>query len=77
MAANWYPVIDADLCSNCNTCADFCSHGVFETGVDRPAVVQPDNCVEFCRGCSKICPSEAISYFGDTEKVLRPVKGGV
>jgi formate hydrogenlyase subunit 6/NADH:ubiquinone oxidoreductase subunit I len=24
--------------------------------------------VEFCRGCQKICPQEAISYYGDTEK---------
>ncbi len=72
MAAAWYPVIDPDLCSNCNTCLDFCSHGVFEAGEDHPVVAQPGACVEFCRGCSKICPSEAISYFGDTERVSLP-----
>jgi NAD-dependent dihydropyrimidine dehydrogenase PreA subunit len=30
-------------------------------------VVNPDNCVEFCRGCQKICDHEAITYFGDKE----------
>lgn len=65
MAKNWYPIIDVDLCSNCEACVNFCQHDVFESGVDHPAVINPDNCVEFCRGCGKICPEEAISYFGD------------
>jgi NAD-dependent dihydropyrimidine dehydrogenase PreA subunit len=67
MAATWYPAIDADTCSNCNSCADFCSHGVFEQGDDHPIVVNPNACVEFCRGCSKLCPTESISYFGDND----------
>ncbi|HBE46658.1 MAG: 4Fe-4S ferredoxin [Spirochaetia bacterium] len=62
MAANWYPVIDEAKCASCNSCVDFCAHGVYEPG---PKVVAPHACVEFCRGCSKICPSEAISYYGD------------
>lgn len=62
MAANWYPIIDASKCTHCNSCVDFCAHGVYEPG---PEVVNPNACVEFCRGCSKICPSEAISYYGD------------
>jgi NAD-dependent dihydropyrimidine dehydrogenase PreA subunit len=32
-----------------------------------PRVVNPDGCVEFCRGCAKICPSDAITYFGDMD----------
>ena len=65
MAKNWYPIIDADLCSNCNTCVAFCQKGVFEEEADHPLVVNPVNCVEFCRGCGKICPEEAITFFGD------------
>ena len=76
MAANWHPVIDSDLCTNCNTCLHFCTHGVFQAGEDHPVVAQPEACVEFCRGCSKICPTEAISYFGDTEKVPQPSAKG-
>ncbi|MGQ9518528.1 MAG: ATP-binding protein [Candidatus Fervidibacter sp.] len=64
MAKTWYPVIDAEKCINCLTCVDFCPHGVFEENEGTPVVVNPDNCVEFCRGCSKICPAEAIHYEG-------------
>jgi NAD-dependent dihydropyrimidine dehydrogenase PreA subunit len=67
MAQTWYPIINENLCTSCNSCVDFCTHGVYENGDLYPKVVNPDNCVEFCRGCSKICPSEAITYFGDTE----------
>lgn len=65
MAKSWYPIINEDTCASCGDCLNFCQNGVFEMGDLYPAVVAPDNCVEFCRGCSKICPSEAISYFGD------------
>jgi NAD-dependent dihydropyrimidine dehydrogenase PreA subunit len=65
MAKNWYPIIDADLCTNCETCVNFCQNDVFESGIDHPEVVNPVNCVEFCQGCGKICPEEAITYFGD------------
>jgi len=65
MAKNWYPIIDADLCTNCETCVNFCQNGVFESGDDHPEVINPVNCVEFCQGCGKICPEEAITFFGD------------
>lgn len=65
MAQNWYPIINAELCTNCETCVHFCPHNVFVSGDDYPLVVRPENCVEFCRGCSKACPVEAITYFGD------------
>jgi len=68
MAKTWYPVIDRDKCEECGACVDFCTHGVYERdGGSRPVVVAPDNCVEFCRGCSKVCPAEAIHYYGDEE----------
>lgn len=67
MAKNWYPIINEDLCANCNTCIDFCENDVFENGDLHPKVVNPDGCIELCLGCSKICPNEAITYFGDTD----------
>ncbi len=68
MAKTWYPIIDRDRCIACGTCIAFCKHGVYEEdGNGQPLVVAPENCVEFCRGCAKICPAEAISYFGDDE----------
>ncbi|MGQ9586708.1 MAG: 4Fe-4S dicluster domain-containing protein [Anaerolineae bacterium] len=68
MARNWYPIIHEDLCISCGTCVEFCPHGVFaQPNGATPDVVNPDACVEFCRGCSKVCPEEAITYFGDEE----------
>jgi NAD-dependent dihydropyrimidine dehydrogenase PreA subunit len=68
MAKNWYPIVDEELCIECGSCVEFCTHGVYVMGDNgKPEVVEPDNCVEFCQGCAKICPAEAISYFGDTD----------
>jgi len=68
MAQNWYPIIKEDLCVGCGTCVEFCPHGVYAKGEDTvPQVIAPENCVEFCRGCAKACPMEAIVYFGDDE----------
>lgn len=68
MTKTWYPIIDRDQCIACGTCIEFCKHGVYEEGGNgQPVVVAPENCVEFCRGCAKICPTGAISYFGDDE----------
>ncbi|MBP1911672.1 ATP-binding protein [Thermococcus stetteri] len=66
MAENWYPIIDYDKCTGCLTCANFCPHGVYDISGGKPKVVKPKECVEFCRGCQRICPTGAISYFGDS-----------
>jgi len=66
LAKNWYPIIDYDLCTGCLTCLNFCPHGVYKPGEDgKPRVAHPENCVELCRGCQKVCPSGAIRYFGE------------
>lgn len=65
MAINWYPIINEDLCINCNSCVDFCKNGVFEAGDLHPIVVAPERCIEFCRGCAKLCPQDAITYYTD------------
>jgi len=62
MAKNWYPVIDYGKCTGCLTCANFCPHGVYTIRDGKPWVSNPDACVEFCRGCQKICPAGAINY---------------
>ncbi len=67
MARNWYPIIDYDKCIGDFVCVNFCPHGVYAPDGNKPLVVNPDECVEFCRGCQKICPADAISYFGDKE----------
>jgi len=62
MAANWYPVIDYDKCVGCMVCVEFCPHGVLEEKDGKPNVVNPDECVEFCRACQKLCDAGAIAY---------------
>jgi len=67
IAKNWYPIIDYEKCTGCLTCVNFCPHEVYEASSNprKPKVINPENCVEFCRGCQRICPTGAISYFGD------------
>ena len=66
MTSNWYPIIDYDKCIGCLQCYDFCPHQVYEKGSDnKPKVVNPEYCVEFCKGCGKICDQKAITFFGD------------
>jgi NAD-dependent dihydropyrimidine dehydrogenase PreA subunit len=67
MAANWFPTIDEEKCVACLQCVQFCPHGVYEEREGRPIVVNPDACVEFCRGCQKICDAGAISFPGDAQ----------
>jgi NAD-dependent dihydropyrimidine dehydrogenase PreA subunit len=67
MAKNWFPVIDQAKCTGCLTCFNFCPHGVLDVDGDKPRVVNPDECVEFCRGCQKICDQRAIRFPGDEE----------
>lgn len=65
MAKTWFPIVDYKKCTGCMTCVNFCPHGVFSEDGGKPRVVNPLECVEFCRGCQKICPEEAITYYGD------------
>ena len=65
MAKNWYPIIDFSLCSECLICVNYCPHGVYDKEKSLPSVINPDNCIDKCRGCQSKCPENAISYFGD------------
>lgn len=64
MGKNWYPVIDYETCSECGACFNKCSHGVYEKKDNRPIIVNPYNCLDGCRGCQKLCPTQSIQYVG-------------
>ena len=68
MSKMWYPVINKEKCIDCMECIKKCSHGVYEVKNGDPYVANPDNCVQNCHGCQKICPTEAIEYVGETGK---------
>jgi NAD-dependent dihydropyrimidine dehydrogenase PreA subunit len=69
MSKTWYPIIDLEKCIGCLECVKFCPHGVLKEENGKPVVTNPDNCVEFCRGCQKgACEHDAISYAGDNSK---------
>ena len=66
MAKTWYPVIDYSICTECGTCIEKCSHGVYDTKkAPTPVVTNPDSCVDHCHGCGNRCPVGAITYVGD------------
>ena len=60
----WFPTIDYAKCTFCMECDDFCPHHVFERRESNPSLVVtgPNNCVVFCRACSKTCGPDAISF---------------
>jgi ferredoxin len=54
-------VVDADLCSGCETCLDRCFFDAISMeGEDDTAVVNPEKCMG-CGLCMVTCPEEAIS----------------
>jgi len=63
-AIPWYPTIDYSKCDFCMECDEFCPHKVFERreGDRKLVVANPNNCVVFCRACSKTCGPDAISF---------------
>ncbi len=69
MSKTWYPMINYELCTECGTCVGKCTHGVYnKEKAPRPVVIYPEGCIQGCTGCGSICPSGAITYFGDTTK---------
>jgi len=59
----WYPLIDADRCTNCGQCFEFCLFGVYEKNKEgRVIVANPDACKNNCPACARICPEAAIIF---------------
>ncbi len=60
----WFPTIDAELCTGCKTCVEFCKNDVlaFDGETEKVLVANPFHCVVECRTCSRLCPSGAISF---------------
>ncbi|MEA4882831.1 MAG: 4Fe-4S dicluster domain-containing protein [Clostridia bacterium] len=60
----WYPAVDAEKCSGCRSCYDFCSHAtyIWDEDAQRPVVKNPFNCVVGCSTCAAQCPSQAIAF---------------
>lgn len=76
----WYPTIDADKCSGCRTCIEFCRNGVleFDSEQQKARVRSPYSCVVECRTCGRLCPTDAIS-FPDAQEfngVIKQLLGG-
>lgn len=66
MSKTWYPVLNYEVCTECGSCFNKCSHGVFKMEGNRPVVVNPEGCVQGCHGCGNLCPIGSIEYVGDT-----------
>jgi len=66
MTKSWYPIINADTCTECGVCVDKCSNGVYDKNSPLiPLVIHVEGCVHNCHGCGNLCPSGSITYFGD------------
>ena len=76
---DWRPRIDYAKCNNCMECAEFCPHNVYEareTGKPKLIVKHPENCVVFCRACSKTCGPDAITFpeKSETTKHIKQIR---
>jgi len=50
MSRTWYPVINYEVCNECGACSNKCTNDVFVLKNTRPVVVNPENCIEGCKG---------------------------
>jgi MinD superfamily P-loop ATPase len=61
------PEVDADRCSGCRTCGEFCRFGaIFAPGKGGTPLIFPELC-HGCGGCAVVCPTQAI------REVARPI----
>lgn len=73
---DWSPRIDYKKCNNCMECVKFCPHNVYavdENAEKKLRVMNPNNCVVFCRACGKACGVDAIT-FPDKGEVTKKIK---
>lgn len=54
------PVLDADKCTGCGVCADFCQFNAITTLGPGNTLIFPELC-HSCGGCVRFCPEGALS----------------
>ena len=69
----WYPTIDEERCTNCHTCVDFCTHGVYLMEDIRTVVAAPNNCIVGCSGCESQCTSGA-NHFPEMQQFVQTLR---
>ncbi|MDH7602930.1 MAG: ferredoxin family protein [Armatimonadota bacterium] len=70
---SWFPTIDAEKCTGCGACAEFCPNNVFELVDGVMTVANPLNCVPGCDKCAAECPVSAIK-FPTKEELLEEIE---
>ena len=60
----WFPTVNAETCTGCGECFNFCSHGVYarDEAHSKSVVNNPFACVVGCSTCAGMCASGAISF---------------
>ena len=71
----WGPTLDADACTGCGACIDFCHNDVFAWAGDEVIVAHKLHCVAGCSHCATLCEAEALS-FPTLEEIKRARRGG-
>jgi NAD-dependent dihydropyrimidine dehydrogenase PreA subunit len=76
----WYPSVDADKCTGCRVCVEYCGYGVyaFNEGTEKAEVLNPFGCVVGCNGCENLCANGAISFpeIDAIQKIIRKLREG-
>lgn len=76
---DWSPRIEFDKCNYCMECVEFCPHNVFELRENEEQkfiINNPNNCVVFCRACSKACGLDIIDFpnKGEITKHIKKIR---
>ena len=69
----WFPAIDGEKCTGCNSCFEFCTHSVYQIKDNTSRVRNPYNSVVGCSNCRELCPDGAIS-FPDIQEVREIIR---
>jgi NAD-dependent dihydropyrimidine dehydrogenase PreA subunit len=71
----WGPTLDADACSGCGTCIEFCHNDVYAWSADKVVVAHKTHCVTGCSHCATLCAEGALT-FPTVADIKRARRGG-